>query len=143
MFISFYTTIYFFVKKINFSNGYISVSTLFECLYMFFGSERGHQLSTYATGGGMETHPKCVHVFSCLFFFSCFFFQCLFMFLQHFCLIVSCFICRNLTLSLFKIDAFVRNCYFSLTRSISVVSFFNLKLFFQTKVAKTLLISIK
>ena len=28
------------------------MNTIFECLYMFFGSERGHQLSTYATGGG-------------------------------------------------------------------------------------------
>ena len=27
----------------------------------------------------------------------------------HFCLIVSCFICRNLTLPLFKKDVFVRN----------------------------------
>ena len=52
IFISSYTTIYFFVKKIIFSNVYISVYTIFECLYMFFGWERCDQLSTYATGGG-------------------------------------------------------------------------------------------
>ena len=34
MFISSYTTIYFFLKKISFSNAYISVNTIFECLYL-------------------------------------------------------------------------------------------------------------
>ena len=32
-----YTTIYFFVKKFIFSNVYIIVNTIFECLSMFFG----------------------------------------------------------------------------------------------------------
>ena len=45
----------------------------------------------------------------------------LFMFLQHFCLILSRFIVRNLTLPLFKQDVFVRNSHFSPARSISVV----------------------
>ena len=36
MFILSYTTIYFFIKKSIFSNVYISVSTLFECLHMLF-----------------------------------------------------------------------------------------------------------
>ena len=40
----------FFRKKIIFSNVYISVNTIFECLYMFFDWERGHQLSTYTAG---------------------------------------------------------------------------------------------
>ena len=38
-----------------------------------------------------------------------------------FCLIVSCFILRNSTLPFFKKDVFVRNGYFSLMKSISVV----------------------
>ena len=63
MFTSCYTTIYFFVKKFICSNVYISVNTIFECLYVFFGWEGGHQLSTYPTGGGMgEGHPKCVQL---------------------------------------------------------------------------------
>ena len=56
----------------------------------------------YATGGGWRVHPKCVQLdaggegchtscvsthLRCL--FSCFW--------QHFCLMMSCFICRNLT----------------------------------------------
>ena len=52
MFISSYITIYFFVKNFIVSNGYILVNTIFECLYMFFGWERGHQLSMCGTGGG-------------------------------------------------------------------------------------------
>ena len=39
----------------------------------------------------------------------------------HVCLIVSCFICRNLTLISFKTGVFVRNGYFIPMRSISVV----------------------
>ena len=55
MFISSYTTIPFiFIKKFIFPNAYISVNTIFECIYMFFGWERGHQLSAYATGGGLD-----------------------------------------------------------------------------------------
>ena len=70
-------------------------------------------------GGG---HPKCVQVLiggegyhaSCVrtqlhYLFSCF------------CLMMSCFICRNLTLPLIKKGVFVRNGYFSPMRSISVV----------------------
>ena len=43
----------FFAKEIYF-NVYISLNTIFECLYMFFGWERGHQLRTYATVGGIK-----------------------------------------------------------------------------------------
>ena len=40
----------FFCKKFIFSNVYISVHAIFECLYIFFfGWKRDHQLSTYAT----------------------------------------------------------------------------------------------
>ena len=42
-------------------------------------------------------------------------------FFHHFCLVVLCFICRNLTLPYSKKDVFVRNGNFSPTRSISVV----------------------
>ena len=59
-------------------------------------------------------------------------------FWQHLCLIVFRFICRNLTIPLFKKDMFVRNSYFSPTRSISVVSYFC-----EPKLAKMLLILIK
>ena len=131
MFISFYTTIYFFVKKFIFSDVYISVNTIFECLYIVFGRERGYQLSRYATGGGIgEGHPKCVRLLaggggchaSCVrrhlhYLFSCFW--------QHFCLIVFCLICRNLILPLFRKDVFVRNVYFCRHE----ISCFYLKLF--------------
>ena len=50
MFISSYATIYSFCKKIyTFSSVYVSVNTIFECLYLFIGWERSHQLSTHAT----------------------------------------------------------------------------------------------
>ena len=94
-------------------------------LYVFW-LERGHQLSACATGGGIggsskmrkatyrerDCHVSCVRT-HLHYLFLCFW--------QDFCLIVSCFICRNLTLLFFKKDAFVRNGYFSPTRSISVV----------------------
>ena len=62
MFISCYTTIYVLVKKFIFSNAYVPVSTIFECLDMFFGWDRGNQLSTYATCRGTDGHPKCVQL---------------------------------------------------------------------------------
>ena len=116
----------FFHKKIFFLNVYISVNTIFEYLFMFFRCKRSHQLSTYATGGvmggssrmrtaayrGRRCHASCVckHLH---YLFSCFW--------QRFCFIVSCFFCRNWTLPSFKKDVFVRNGYFSPTRSISVI----------------------
>ena len=62
MFISCYTTIYVFVKKFIFSNVYVPVNTMFECLDMFFGWDRGNQLSTYATCWGTDGYPKCVQL---------------------------------------------------------------------------------
>ena len=63
MFISSYTTIYYFVEKFIFSNGYILENAISECLDKFFFCwERGYQLSTYATGGEMGYHPKCVQL---------------------------------------------------------------------------------
>ena len=61
MFISSYTTIYFFVKSF-FSNVYISVSTIFECSYLSFGWEIGHSLSTHTNGEMEGGHPKCIQV---------------------------------------------------------------------------------
>ena len=84
MFVSYYTTIYFFIKKLIFFNVYVLVNTVFECRYMFFGWDRGSQLSTYATGRGrtviqnactehMEKvpHASCVRT-HLLYLFSCF-----------------------------------------------------------------------
>ena len=45
-----------------YSNIYISVNTIFECCYLFFGWEIGRPLSTYATGGMEKSHPKCAQV---------------------------------------------------------------------------------
>ena len=59
------------------------------------------------TGGG-GYHASCVRT-HLHYLFSCF------------CLMVSCFICRNLTLPSFKKGVFVRNGYFSPMRSTSVV----------------------
>ena len=38
------------------------MNTIFQCPHIFFGRERDHQLSTYATVGGMGSHPKCVQL---------------------------------------------------------------------------------
>ena len=61
MFMSSYTTIYFFVKNF-FSNGCISVIRYSNVLICFFGWEIGHPLSTYATGAMEGCHPKCVQM---------------------------------------------------------------------------------
>ena len=50
------TTIYFFVKN------FVMFHSMLECLYIFSGWERGHQLSTYAIHGEMRGHPKCVQL---------------------------------------------------------------------------------
>ena len=125
MFISYYTNIYFFVKNF-FLNVYISVNTIFECSYLSFGWEIGHSLGMYVTRGMEGSHPKCLqmrtggegyHV-------SCVRTNLHYLF-SHFCLMVSCFICRNLTLPSFKKSVNVRNGYFSPMRSNSnEISFF-------------------
>ena len=100
MFISCYTTFYFFVKKFIFSNVYVPVNAIFECLDTFFGWDRGNPLSTYATGRWTDGHPKCVqlriggrnltpHVYVCTYTIS---FHVLAEFLSYSML----FICRNL-----------------------------------------------
>ena len=90
-------------RKDLFLSVYISVSTIFECSYWFFGREVGHPLSTLETGGMKGGHPRW-NIFSCFY------------------LTVSCFICKNLTLPLFKKGYLCRgNGYFSPMRSIYVV----------------------
>ena len=88
---------YFFVKKLIFPNVYISVNKIFECLYLFFGWERGHQLSTYSTGGGWRVIQN---VYSCEHLFPCFW--------HDSCLTASCFIFRNLTVPLLKKNVLIR-----------------------------------
>ena len=36
------------------------MNTISECLYVLFGLERGHQLSTLAPGVGWGGHAKCL-----------------------------------------------------------------------------------
>ena len=114
MFISSYTTIYFFfVKKFIFSNVYISVNTVFECLYMFFAWEKAiNQVCTQLVEDGEVTQNAC----SCVQGKGVSLLMCRyglplspFIFWHDFCVIVSCFICRYLTLPLLKKDVFGRN----------------------------------
>ena len=55
--------ILFFLKEyILFLNVYISVNTILEYCYLYFGWEIGHPLSICATEGMDGGHPKCVQV---------------------------------------------------------------------------------
>ena len=60
MFVSSYTTIYFFVKNF-FSNVYISENSLFEC-YLFFDWETDNPFNTNTTWGMEGGYPKFVQV---------------------------------------------------------------------------------
>ena len=107
---------------------------------VLFGWERDHQLSTYATGGKIGSHPKWLQLRTGVGTVKLHPFLCIW---HHFCLITYCFICRNLiTLPLFKKDVFVRNGYFSPTSRHEIV-FFYLNNFCEPKLAKTRLILIK
>ena len=110
VFIYYYTIIYFFVKNF-FSNIYISVNTIFGCSYLSFGWKLGHPLSMYVTrgmgegssngsskmfseayrGNGLHVSYVRTHLH---YHFSCF------------CRIVSCFICKSLTLPSFRKGGF-------------------------------------
>ena len=76
--------------------------------YVTRGMERSHPICLQMRTGGERYHASCVRT-HLHYLFSCF------------CLMVSCFICRNLTLPSFKKGVFVRNGCFSPMRSISVV----------------------
>ena len=86
---------------------------------MFFDSERDHQLSTYATVGGMggaiQNACSCVKGDG-LSRVMCAYALTLSLFM-HFYLIVYCL---NFILPLFKKDMLFRNGYFSPTRSVFV-----------------------
>ena len=99
-------------------------------MYATRGMEGGHPKGVQLRTGGEGYHASCVRTHLHYLFSS-------------FCLMVSCFICRNLTLPSFKKGMFVRNDYFSPMRSISVVLFFTLNCFSEPKLAKALLILIK
>ena len=110
---------------IGYSN--VLICFLAERYWRNWGSESGS--SKMCTGTNRERGLSCLmctyalhHLFSC------------------FCLMVPCFICRNLTLLSFKKGVFVRNGYFSPMRSTSVVmkiTFFTLNcFFFRTKVSQ-------
>ena len=143
MFISSYTINHIFVKNFMFSNVYISVNTIFECLYMFLVENGAINwwrdpkcVQLRRKGGGVMPHAYVRTYTSTLTTISSFW--------QQFCFIVSCFICRNLPL--FRKEVFVKNGYFSSTRSISIVmkqAFFTWNCFCKPKPAKTLLILIK
>ena len=54
--------ILFFLKEyILFLNVYISVNTILEYCYLYFGWEIGHPLSICATEGMDGGHPKCAY----------------------------------------------------------------------------------
>ena len=134
MFISICNTIYFFTKKFIFPNVYISVNTIFECHYIFFDRERGHQLSTYSTGEQtVGCHASCVRVH--LHHLFLYFWQC-------FCPIVSSFF-------LWKFNCIQKRCVREKRLFFSSKINFYCKLFFlkiilaNEKSAKTLLILIK
>ena len=133
----FHTTLsfIFFVKILFSSNVYISVNVIFECSYLSFGWEIRHPLNMYVTRGMDGGHPKCLQMrkggegyhASCVrthlhYLFSCF------------CLMVSCFICRNLTLPSFKKGVL----FFSneINFCCNEISFFYFKLLFRTKVSQ-------
>ena len=114
----------FFHKKIVFSNVYILVNTIFDCLHMIFGWERDHQPSTYVTVGGRgsskcaqqrtgEGVSRLMHTYTLTLSLS--------MFVAAYLSYSILFICRNLTLLLLEKHVFLRKGYLGLTRSISVV----------------------
>ena len=140
MLISSYTTICFLVKIFFFffESLYFSEYNI-RMIIFFFAWEIGHPLNMYATGEMEGSHQKCVQLrtggeeYHALFththlhyLFSCF------------CLIVSCFICKNWTLISFKKGVFVRDNIFANEISFCCheISFFYLKLVFRTKVSK-------
>ena len=121
MFISSYTTTYFFVKNFFFEYIYFSEYDIRMFLFVFWFSNRpsikyirnwenrgGVNQNVYRCAQGEGYHASCLRT-HLHYLFSCF------------CLVASCFICRNLTLPSFKRGVFVRNGYFCPMRSISVV----------------------
>ena len=95
-------------------------------MYVTRGMDGSHPECLQMRTGGERYHASCIRT-HLHYLFSCF------------CLMVSCFICRNLTLPSLKKGVFVRNGCFSPMRSISVVmkwALFYFKLFFRAKVSQ-------
>ena len=114
MFISSYTTIHFFVKNF-FSNDYISVNTIFECSYFFFWLINRPSIKCVRNwGNGGRSSKMCTSAYRGMRGVTPYLFFC-------FCLVMSCFICRNLTLPTFKKSLFVGNGFLSPMRSVSVI----------------------
>ena len=123
-FISYYTIIYFFVKNFFFKCLYFSEYDIWMFLFVFWLRNRPSRAINvdHLRNRGIESgYPKCLHMrtggrrvsrFMCTFELISFHF---------FCLMMSCFICRNLTLPSLRKGAFVRDGYFSPMKSISVV----------------------
>ena len=78
------------------SNIYISLNTKFECFYLSFDWETGHPLSMYAIREWRGSSKMYTGAYKGRG-------------VSHPCLMVSCFICRNLTLPSFKRDVSVGN----------------------------------
>ena len=126
MFTSLYTNIYFFVKKIFLTNIYVSVNTIWMSLYVFFRKRPSskYMRNWWGYGGVGVCERVYFHDLT-----SCFW--------QHFCLIVYCFICRNVTLPLFRKRCVCHKRSF-LSKKINFCCefFFYIKLFLRTKVSQ-------
>ena len=115
--------------------------TIFECTYLSFGWEIGHLLSMHVTRWMEGKRGSCAQA-SCASTHLHYLFSC-------FCLMVSCFICRNLTLPSFKNSKKV--CLSEMVIFSSEINFccdeisffFTLNCFSEPKLAKTVLILIK
>ena len=122
MFILYYTIIYFFVKIFFYECLYFSEYDIRMFLFVFWLRNRPSfkYVRNKGNGGGsfkMFTDKymgRGISRVMCMYAFLHYLFSC-------FCLMVSCFICRNLNLPLFQKGALARNGYFSPMRSISVV----------------------
>ena len=110
MFISSYTTIYFFVNNFFFKCSYVSEYDI-QMLFVFWLRNRPSikYVQKYGNGGG---HPKCIQVQTRRegYHTSCVHTQLQLLF-SCFCVLMSCFTCRNLTLPSVKKGLFVRDGY--------------------------------
>ena len=93
----------FFRKEIYFFEGlYFREHDIRMSIYVFW-LRRDHHLSTKATVGEIRDHPKCVQLCTGKVGVTCYI--CMYtltLSLFIFCLIMSCFICKYLTLPFFK-----------------------------------------
>ena len=114
---------------------WLKKGSLIKYARTYWGNGRLSKIRT-AAYRGRGCHTLYVHTYL-HYRFSCFW--------HHFCFIMSCFICRNLTLLLFKICFCQKRLFFSNEINLCrhETSFFHLKLFLLSNLAKRLLILIK